>query len=144
MELCFGSATSEDCDINKVAGNTISVPVVGACAAVILGGTKMKADAAINRRNLKPVPPSSSSTLAAVWIGAQRVGSKSKWVPKFGLLAAAGKASKSKTKRCHDDDDDDDEEGDAGAVPAPRSLKTLKRPAAKPVQAKLKFSSGPG
>ena len=130
----------QDCDINKVAGNTISVPVVGACAAVILGGTKMKADAAINRRDLKPVPPSSSSTLAAVWIGAQRVGSKS--VPKFGLLAAAGKASKSKTKRCHDDDDDD-EEGDAGAVPAPRSLKTLKRPAAKLVQAKLKFSSGP-
>ena len=89
-----------------MAGNTISIPVVGAIAAVLLGSTRLVHPMGLPR----PLPPAdvaAGSCTSPTWIGPQRAGEKcSEWdilVPKTGHKNVAAPARNSQMplkKKC--------------------------------------------
>ena len=66
----FAAWQSQDIDLNRVAGNTISVPVVGAIGSVMLASTRWRKHKVLpmpkSMKQLTDLPPPQ-------WIGDQRV-----------------------------------------------------------------------
>lgn len=84
---------TKDVELNRVAGNTISIPVVGAILAVMLGSSVVKSDGDIDNSPAATDPDflSGAELPDVVSVGHQRVSMPGKeW---GSLLAKAGKSS---------------------------------------------------